>query len=106
MARKNYNWDTQFETAKSLMVHTFTKRVQVEANLKNGEVLVLVDGHTVNTYYAMPIQEYECLLLGVEEYANKLQRKDQFRAAMGKAAVCIIGFGVALMAALLITGNL
>ncbi len=103
MGKKKYNWETKFETAKSLMVHTFTDRVKVEANLKRGEVLVLVDGHTVNAYYGkMPVKEYECLLLGVEEYANQLKRKDQFK----EVAIFIFGFVAAVTAALLLTGNL
>lgn len=70
-----YGWDTQFETAKSLMVHTFTNRVQVKSSLKSGEVQVLVDGNIVNTYHNIPLKEYENFLLGVEEYAATLQQK-------------------------------
>ncbi len=70
-----YNWDTQFETAKNLMHHTFTDRVKVQANIKNGEVLVKVDGNTVNAYYGLTVKEYEALLLAVEEYAYSLQLK-------------------------------
>ncbi len=102
---KKYNWETRFETAKSLMVHTFTDRVQVEANLKNGEVLVLVDGHTVNTYHNMPVKEYECLLLGVEEYANQLKRREQFKAMMYKAAVCLLMVMAIMAAAMLSSSN-
>lgn len=101
MGKKKYNWDTKFETAKSLMVHTFSDRVKVVANLKKSEVLVMVDGHTVNTYYNMPVKEYEYFLLGVEEYANQLKRRGQFKAV----AVFIIGFVAAVAAALLLTGT-
>lgn len=106
MGKKTYSWDTQYETAKSLMVHTFTDRVQVESNLKNGEVLVLVDGHTVNTYHNMPVREYEALLLGVEEYAHKLQRRDLIKVVVNKVAVCLL-VAMAIVAALILkNGNI
>lgn len=75
--KSHHNWTTQFETAKSLMVHTFTSRVQVKSSLKSGEVQVIVDGNIVNTYHSMPIKEYESLLLGVEDYAAQLQQNGQ-----------------------------
>ena len=102
--KQRYGWDTQFETAENLMIHTFTDRVQVVANIKNGEVLVKIDGHTVNTYYGLPLTEYEALLLGVEQYAAKLQRKDRFKKLLGKVAVYLI-MGIALLALMALAGD-
>lgn len=79
--QSTYNWDTQFDTANKVMTHTFSKRVQAVANIKKGEVLVMVDGNTVNAYYDMPVKEYEALLLGVEQYAHKLERTPVLAAA-------------------------
>lgn len=99
-----YGWGTYFETAENLMIHTFTDRVQVVANIKNGEVLVKVDGHTVNTYYGLPLGEYEALLLGVEQYATKLQRKDQFKMMLCKVAVYLL-IGIAMLALIALAGD-
>lgn len=103
---KTYNWETRFETAKNLIVHTFTDRVQVEANLKNGEVLVLIDGHIVNTYHNMPMKEYECLLLCVEEFANQLKRRELFKAVAHTALACLIMAMAIVAAAILSSTNL
>lgn len=92
MARKQpkYGWDTQFDTANNIMHHTFTDRVEVKSNIKNGEILVLVDGHIVNTYYNMPVKAYECLLLGVEEYAYQLQRSRWAKRLYAAAAILLL----------------
>lgn len=92
MAKKQpkYNWETQFDTANNIMHHTFTDRVEVKANIKNGEILVLIDGHIINTYYNMPVKAYEALLLGVEQYAYQLERKDRIKAFWFKVAVYAI----------------
>ena len=106
MAKKEptYNWDTQFDTAKNLMTHTFSNRVQAVANIKNDEVLVKVDGNTVNAYYSMPVKEYEALLLGVEQYAYKLERKDRLKMLLAKVAVYII-VSVAILAFMALAGE-
>ena len=87
---KSYNWETYFVTAKSLMAHRLTDRVEAMDNLKCWELQVLVDGSIVNTYSKMPVKEYESLLLGIEEYANKLQRKDTIKKLLGRIAVYIL----------------
>lgn len=99
-----YNWDTQFDTANNTMTHTFSKRVQAVANIKNGEVLVKVDGNTVNAYYGMPVKEYEALLLGIEQYAYKLERKDRLKRLMAKVAVYVI-MSVAILALMALAGE-
>ena len=96
-----YSWETQFETADNIMRHTFTERVQVASNIKTGEVLVLVDGNIINTYWSLPAREYEALLLACEEYAYELKRKDQFKAMLAKVAVWVlIAIGVLAFMAL------
>lgn len=99
-----YGWETSFETAQNIMRHTFSDRVQVASNIKTGEVLVLVDGHTVNTYWRMPLEEYEALLLGCEEYAYELQRKDRVKAVLAKVAVYVI-ITIAILALFAIAGD-
>lgn len=85
-----YNWETQHDTAAKTMTHTFSKRVQVVSNIKNGEIQVLIDGHIVNTYYSLPVKHYEALLLATEEYAYELQRKDLIKATLAKVAVYVL----------------
>lgn len=99
-----YNWDTQFETAQNTMTHTMTDRVQVVSNIKNGEILVKVDGNTVNAYYNTPVKEYEALLLSVEEYAYQLQREDKFKMAVCKIAVYVL-MCIAILALFALAGD-
>lgn len=100
MAKKQpkYSWDTQFDTANNIMHHTFTDRVEVKSDIKNGEILVLIDGHIINAYYNMPVREYEALLLGVEEYAYQLQRaswiKRQWYAVAALFALLAVLFAI------------
>lgn len=70
---KNYSWNTTFETAGSLMIHTFTDRVKVVSNIKTGNVKVLKDGETINTVENPAITEYEKFLLKIAEDADKLE---------------------------------
>lgn len=102
--RPTYSWDTQFDTANNTMTHTFSERVQAVANIKNGEVLVKVDGNTVNAYHSMPVKEYEALLLGMEQYAYKLERKDRQKMLLAKVAVYII-MSVAILAVMALAGE-
>lgn len=70
---KNYSWETTFETADNLMIHTFTDRVKVVSNIKTGNVKVLKDGETINTIENPAITEYEKFLLKIAEDADKLE---------------------------------
>lgn len=70
---KNYSWETTFETAENLMIHTFTDRVKVVSNIKTGNVKVLKDGETINTGEYPAIIEYEKFLLKIAEDADKLE---------------------------------
>lgn len=99
-----YGWDTYFETAENLMIHTFTDRVKVKTYLKGGLVQVCVDGNIVKTYGNMPLSKYENLLLHIERYAAKLQRKDQFKMVLGKVAVYLL-MGIALLALMALAGD-
>lgn len=69
---KNYTWETTFNTAENLMIHTFTDRVKVVSNIKTGVVKVLKDGEVINTTENPVIVEYEKFLLKVADDANKL----------------------------------
>lgn len=69
---KNYTWETTFDTAENLMIHTFTDRVKVVSNIKTGVVKVLKDGEVINTAENPAIVEYEKFLLKVAVDAKKL----------------------------------
>lgn len=93
--QKTKGWDTSFETATNTMTHTFTDRVQVVSNIKNGEILVKVDGNIVDVMYNLPICQYEKLLLAVEANAYKRQRRDGIKMQVCKAIVyTLIAIGV------------
>ena len=38
MSKKNLSWETTFNTAENLMIHTFSDRVKVVSNIKTGLV--------------------------------------------------------------------
>ncbi len=97
-----YSWDTQFNN--NVMTHTFTDRVQVASNIKNGEINVLVDGNLVDVYYNMPVSEYEALLLGIEEYAQELAAKQRTKMLLAKIAVYII-MSIAVLAMFALAGE-
>lgn len=68
-----YNWDTRFETADNLMIHTMPGgRMEVIANLKTGVVEVRQDGKTVDTHEGFYLSEYTEFLQGVADKAAKL----------------------------------
>lgn len=70
---ERYSWETRFETAESLMIHTMPGgRVEVIANLKTGVVEVRQDGHVVETRDGFYMSEYSEFLQGVADKAAKL----------------------------------
>ena len=70
---KRYNWDTRFETADNLMIHTMPGgRVEVIANLKTGVVEVKQDGKVMETHEGFYLSEYTEFLQGVADKAAKL----------------------------------
>lgn len=73
---KNYSWETTFNTAENLMIHTFTDRIKVVSNIKTGAVKVLKDGEVINTTENSAVAEYETFLAKVAEDAHQL---DQFK---------------------------
>lgn len=73
---KNYSWETTFNTAENLMIHTFTDRIKVVSNIKTGAVKVLKDGEVINTTENPAVAEYETFLAKVAEDAHQL---DQFK---------------------------
>lgn len=69
---KKYNWDTEFDTANDLMIHTFNDRVKVVTNIKTGVVKLMRDGNEVDRRDDMPISEYEQFLIRTAESAGNL----------------------------------
>lgn len=73
MNNENFTWETTFNTAENLMVHTFSERVKVVSNIKTGLVKVIKDGEVINSVNNPAITEYERFLKQVAEDANKLK---------------------------------
>lgn len=73
MKANNFNWDTVFNTAEDLMIHTFNSRVQVVTNIKTGIAKILQDGTVIGQKPNMKISEYENFLLEVAQDAQKLE---------------------------------
>lgn len=73
MKANNFNWDTVFNTAEDLMIHTFNSRVQVVTNIKTGIAKILQDGTVIDQKPNMKISEYENFLLEVAQDAQKLE---------------------------------
>lgn len=73
MNNENLSWETTFNTAENLMVHTFSERVKVVSNIKTGLVKVIKDGEVINSVNNPAITEYERFLKQVAEDANKLK---------------------------------
>lgn len=72
MSKENLSWETTFNTADNLMMHTFSDRVKVISNIKTGLVKVLKDGNVINSVNNPAVTEYEKFLKQVAEDANKL----------------------------------
>ena len=73
MKANKFNWDTVFNTAEDLMIHTFNSRVQVVTNIKTGIAKILQDGTVIGQKPNMKISEYENFLLEVAQDAQKLE---------------------------------
>lgn len=69
----NYSWETTFETAKDLMIHTMNDRVCVVTNIKTGLVKVLRDGVEIEAFEDPAIVEYEKFLLRIAKNAHELK---------------------------------
>ncbi len=74
-----YKWETRFETAQDLMIHTFTPRVTVVTNIKTGLIKVVKDGITIDRIdgSGMPMEQYEQFLLRTQTEANQLPSINQ-----------------------------
>lgn len=73
MSKEVFSWETTFNTADNLMIHTFSDRIKVVSNIKTGLVKVLKDGNVINSVNNPAITEYEKFLKQVAEDANKLK---------------------------------
>ena len=68
------NWETHFETAENLVVHTMPGgRIIVKADLRTATVNVEQDGKVIETHEAFYLSEYTNFLQGVAEKAAHLQ---------------------------------
>ena len=72
-----YNWDTEFNTACDLMIHTFSKRVKVVVYRNKKQINVFKDGE-INRTLACPLSEedYRNFLVSVAKDAEKLEKFD------------------------------
>ena len=77
MKDETFNWNTEFDTANDLMIHTFSNRVKVCCNIKTGEAKTLRDGEVISRRDDMLMSEYEQFLIRTAEEAAKLQELDQ-----------------------------
>jgi hypothetical protein len=73
MEATKFNWDTEFNTAYNLMIHTFSDRVKVVANLNTGETRTFRDGEEIDRRTNMPISDYERFLITIAKDADKLK---------------------------------
>lgn len=73
METTKYNWNTEFNTADNLMIHTFSDRVKVSANLTTGEIKIFRDGEEIVRRTDMPISDYEKFLIATAKDADKLK---------------------------------
>ena len=68
-----FSWNTVFDTANNLMIHTISERVEVTSNIKTGEIKVIKDGNVVQNLSNPAIAAYESFLLDVAKDAKKLE---------------------------------
>lgn len=73
MSKENLSWETTFNTAENLMIHTFSDRIKVVSNIETGLSKILRDGNVINSVNNPAITEYEKFLKQVAEDANKLK---------------------------------
>lgn len=73
MSKGNLSWETTFNTAENLMIHTFSDRIKVVSNIETGLSKILKDGNVINSVNNPAITEYEKFLKQVAEDANKLK---------------------------------
>ncbi len=70
---RNFNWETRFETADDLMIHTMPGgRMVVKSNIRTGIVSVELDGEEIETHEGLHIAEYSEFLLDVSAKAAAL----------------------------------
>lgn len=73
---ENYNWNTSFDTANNLMIHSFGANIKVVTNLKTKEVKVYKNEDVTRTLDCeMSCTAYSNFLLSV---AKDTQRLEEF----------------------------
>lgn len=77
--RKNgtLDWDTSFDTAQGLMIHTFAAGIKVITNIESGYSRIMRRGEVIGEVIAdgetIPVGEYEKRLIKIAEQAEKLK---------------------------------
>lgn len=71
---ENYNWNTNFDTANNLMIHSFGANIKVVTNMKTKEVKVYKNGDVTRILDCeMSCTTYSNFLLSVSKDAQKLE---------------------------------
>lgn len=70
---RKFDWETRFETADNLMIHTMPGgRMVVKANIRTGIVSVELDGEEIEKHEGFYLTEYSEFLLDVSAKAAAL----------------------------------
>lgn len=74
MSASNYGWNTEFDTARHLMIHKMTERVSVVSDIKSGTMNVFKDGVKINSVNSPSITEYGKMLSKIYTDALELEK--------------------------------
>lgn len=66
-------WDTTFDTAQGLMIHTFAAGIKVITNIESGYSRIMRRSEVIADGETIPIGEYEKRLIKIAEQAEKLK---------------------------------
>lgn len=66
-------WDTTFDTAQGLMIHTFAAGIKVITNIESGYSRIMRRGEVIADGETIPVGEYEKRLIKIAEQAEKLK---------------------------------
>lgn len=66
-------WDTTFETAQGLMIHTFAAGIKVITNIESGYSRIIRRGEVIADGETISVGEYEKRLIKIAEQAEKLK---------------------------------
>ena len=66
-------WDTTFDTAQGLMIHTFAAGIKVITNIESGYSRIMRRAEVIADGETIPVGEYEKRLIKIAEQAEKLK---------------------------------